>query len=317
MSTENDPTQSGGTESNPANNPRNAAMAQIASQAHALVAEDLQGFDEATGEIQQREEAQEPQEQQDAAEPAEAVEQAAPAEPAKPKMLTIMVDGQAIEVEESRIVEAGKRTLQKDTAADRRLQEAARERADAERIRKQAAADAEYIRQVAQQHGIELQAPSTDAPQQQRQATPAIDPAAFDAIIENKLYDREAHRAADKFREDFPEIASDPNLMQIAAMMEQRRLETAARLGEPAGDPFVAYRKHGEAVREWLKQRTVPATPAAASDKQERKRTITAVPAASARAPAPAAPKTLSVSEQIEQMRIKRMSGRTQFNAIR
>lgn len=317
MSIENDdPTQQGGTESNPAINPRNAAMAQIASQAHALVADDLQAFDESTGEVQARTEAEKPE----PVETEESTTEEAPAvaEPAKPKMLTIVVDGQSIEVEESRIVEAGKRTLQKDTAADRRMQEASKARVEAEQIRKQAQADADYVRQIAQQHGIELQAPSSDAPQQPQQSTPALDPAAIEAILENKLYNREAQRAAMKFHEDFPEIASDPNLMQMAAMMEQRRLETAARLGEPAGDPFTAYRKHGEAVRDWLKQRTVPTTPASSSsDKQERKRTITAVPASSARAPAPATQKPLSVSEQIEQMRVKRQSGRGQFNAIR
>jgi len=98
--------------------------------------------------------------------------------------------------------------------------------------------------------------------------------------------------------------------MNIAASMEQQRLDTATALGESFGDPFEAYRKHGEAVKDWLKARAGTPVQPAVIDKQERKRTITAIPAVNARAPAPAAPKVLSTAEQIEAMRESRMRGR-------
>jgi hypothetical protein len=317
-----DPTQQGGTEEvtpNPAENPRNAVMAQIASQAAASVADEMSSFDETTGEIHAPEQGTE---QQQAAAPTEthddgAADPAPAAEAAKPRMVSIVVDGQTIEVDEARIVEAGKRTLQKDHAADRRLQEAARERQQAQAMRQQVEQQAAYVRQVAQQHGIELQAPSSDAPQQQPQAT-QVDPDALKGFVKSLVYNERAETAADQFWREFPDIAGDPYLRQMAASLENERLATAAAVGEPLGDPYAAYRKHGETIRDWLKQRTAPAAAATAStDKVDRKRTITVAPAANARAPAPTAPKVLSVSEQIEQMRQRRQSGRTVFNQIR
>ena len=285
-----DPTQQGGQET--PQNPRAAAMQQIAARVHEQLAPEFADFDEESGQIT-------PREEQDAGAP-ETPEQspqveAAEEPPPAPKMLTIIVDGQPIEVEESRILEAGKRTLQKDHAADKRLQEAAQ-------LRRY------YETQIAQ-----LQRPSTqDAPAQAQPASApqaiAIDPATLDTYLENKMYARDAQKAAEKFIEDFPEIAGDPHLMALAARLEQQRIETAAALGEGLGNPFHAYRKHGEAVMEWLQKRTgsVPVQ----TDKQDRKRTIQAIPAVNARAPAPKEERPMTNAEKIEQMRQQRLQGR-------
>ncbi len=295
---DNDPTLQGGQQ----NNPRNAALQQIANRVHEQTAPDMADFDEESGQITAREvEAMdETIAQAESGQAGDAPTVAEPSASTAPKMLTIIVDGQPIEVEETRIIEAGKRTLQKDNAADKRLQEAAQLKRYYEQQLTQM--------QRASQADPEHQAPSHDAPQQQPSAI-AIDPATLERYLENKLYARDAQKAAAKFVEDFPEIAGDPHLMAMAARLEQQRLDTATALGESYGDPFEAYRKHGESVTKWLQERT--GKPAAgATDKQERKRTITAIPAVNARAPAPTEEKVLTVAEKIEQMRQQRLTGR-------
>jgi hypothetical protein len=47
-----------------------------------------------------------------------------PADPPAPEMVTIKVDGIEVQVEKSKVYEAGQKALQKESAADRRLQEA-------------------------------------------------------------------------------------------------------------------------------------------------------------------------------------------------
>jgi len=312
MPPEIDPTQQGGQEEEikPTANPRNAAMAEIAKNAHASVQGELASFDEDTGEIQKEEKQEEPvQAQQEEESPKEAVE-AKKEDLPPPKMVTIVVDGQPIEVEESRIIEAGKRTLQKDHAADRRLQEAAQAKRQAEQLLQQA-------QRLSNPDAVKPEpTPSQDASQPAHQP---LDEVSLDTLLERKLYMRDAGKAAEKFWKDFPEIASDPHLRSIAINLENRRLETAAALGESYGDPFDAYQKHGEEIKKWLAERAGTAQAPAVqtmADKKDAKRTITTVQAASAKPPAPKEPKVLTTSELIEQMRENRGKGR-QFQVQR
>ncbi len=306
MPPEIDPTQQGGQEDiKPTINPRNAAMAQIAASAHENVKGELAGFNEDTGEVEQT--------PQEAAAPAPAAEQQenasapaqAPAEaPAAPRMLTIIVDGQPIEVEESRILEAGKRTLQKDHAADRRLQEAVQTKRQADELFARA-------QRLSNPDAENQQTPSQDASHQPAQRQ-EFDPAALATYVDNQLYMRDAEKAAAKFWKDFPDIASDPYLKGMAINLENQRLTTATALGERFGDPAEAYQKHGETIKKWLAERTGQTAPVQTmAEKKEAKRTITAIPAVNAKAPAPAAPKVLTNSELIEQMRESRGKGRT------
>lgn len=292
----------GGAEPTPTPTPslRLSAEEQIAARVNDAQAADFHGFDETTGEIDAAPIA--------AAPPAPAEpevgdadpEPGAAPEPAAQRMVAIVVDGQTIEVEESRILEAGKRTLQKDHAADRRLQEAANTKRQAEELLRQA-------QQLSIPDAARQAAPSQDAPQQpQPQPATSFTPEMLETVLENKLYMRDATKAAAKFREDFPDIAADPHLMSMAANMEQQRLNTATALGESYGDPFEAYRKHGEAVQKWVQKFTGAAPAPATQDKADRKRTITAIPAANARAPAPQPPKELTVSQIIEEERKSR-----------
>lgn len=279
-----DPTQTGGAP-DPKLNPRNAAMAQIAGQVDARQAEDLQDFDEETGEIKPKAEGKpNTTPAQDDVRPMEVEPEPAPVK----EMDTIIVDGQSLEVEKSRIYEAGKRTLQKESAADKRLQEANEMLARAKAFTR------------ASPDPAQQPAPSQDAPHTQ---AIGLDPTQLDTFLENKLYMRDANKAAAKFKEDFPDIVSDPFLGQMAAQLEQKRLDEATALGESFGDPFEAYRKHGETVREWLAKRTGQPAPV---DKQERKRTITAVPSTSARAPQPKEDVPKTTSQIIEEQRLAR-----------
>lgn len=296
--TDNDPTQQGGQpEFTPGHATRESMMEEIAARAANVPADEpiAEVEDEPVAEVA----SEEPEQQAD--------EPEATAEEPAPRMVQIVVHGQTIEVAEDKIIEAGKRTLQKESAADKRLQEA-------ERIRRDALALMDRARGVAQ---VE---PSQDAPLTEAQPATRDDPAALDVLLEQKLYMRDAQKAANNFRKEFADIAGDPYLMQIAANLEQERLDHAAAIGEPFGDPEEAYRKHGESIRKWLKERAPAVATTPTTDRQalaERKRTITTVPAATARArpSAPARPQT--VSEIIEAERLARLNGRPLPNFAR
>jgi hypothetical protein len=210
-------------------------------------------------------------------------------------MVSIVVHGQTIEVPEDKILEAGRRTLQKETAADRLLQDAAEKKRQAEALLQQA-------RKLSLQGDAEA-TPQGEQPKQQTAG--ALDEATLDQKLEIKLFHRDAQRAARVFEQEFPDIANDPVLRGYAAQLEDERLAHAMAVGEPIGDPIDAYRKHGETVRKWLQERT-GIKPAVPQDKQEKKRTITAVSAANAKPPAPKDDKPPTVSETIEAMRQSR-----------
>jgi hypothetical protein len=296
-----DPTQQGGPELQPAHAGRNAALAEIAKRAHEEIAPDLKAFNEATGEIAQDEPKSEPEPQAQAEEPEQQEEAPVEAKPAA-KMVQIVVHGQTIEVPEDKIIEAGRRTLQKESAADKLLQQAAEKERQAEAMLRQA----QQRLSGQQPDATQQQAPSSDAP--------PFDPnqlvTAVSGVVSQNL---RLERAREVFDSEFPEIASDPVLLGYAARLEQDRLDHAAAVGEPLGDPVAAYRKHGETVRKWLQERTGN-KPAVPQDKQERKRTITSVQAANARAPAPQEKKPMTTSEIIEQQRLARRGRQIQPN---
>jgi hypothetical protein len=258
----------------------------IAAKVQAEQAPDFQAFDEDTGEVQPRDEqgrfaSPEP------SEPAPAAEQEPPAptpspEPVEPpKTHKVKVLGQEEEVPIDELI----RNYQKGRAADIKLQEASRKLREAD----------EYVARTRSSPDTAQHqpAPSQDAPQ----ALTLED-------IRVALYNEKATDAGDQFREDFPEIAADPYLMDMAARLEEQRLSTAKDLGEPVGDPKKAYRAHGEAIRKWLAQYKPADT--TNQDKLEAKRTITAIPAANARAPVPKADRPQTTSEIIEEMRQNR-----------
>jgi hypothetical protein len=284
-------------------NPRNAAIAEVAKNAHAIHSEELQDVDFANDKILDKAN-KEPVSKAEVIEDPPAIITHVQ-EPEK-RLVTIVVDGQRIEVDESKIIEAGKRTLQKESAADRRLAEAN-----------------EYLRrvkaQVSQDPGQTqtIEEPPQGVPQSAQQST-VLDTTAIENMLENRLYLREASKAADQFKDEFQDIASDPFLMQLAAQLEDQRLAEARALGEPFGDPVKAYKAHGEKLREWAKSKgIVQATSVTSEDKIERKRQIVAVPGTSAKQATTKETKPLEGSALIDAMREARKAGRSVSRAGR
>jgi ribosomal protein S30 len=301
-----DPTQTGGQEEEKTN-PRDTLRLQmedaIAAKVHEAEKPDTAALDvDENGDLQyQRDEKGRfaPKEEEPVAveadkAPVEVVADApAPVVVPEVRKVKVKIYGQEEEVDLEKLIEHGKRDYQKDRAADIKLQEAARR-----------------LRQIEEYEARVMRAPSQDAPQQD--ATPQQDAPkeTDDERTERIVYNRETLRAREDFDTKFPEIASDQFLMNMAAQLEQQRLDTARALGEPFGDPFKAYREHGETIRKWIKQFQPAQTVVTSEEKAERKRTIVAVPAASAKAPAPKEEKPQTASEIIAEMAAARKAGR-------
>lgn len=302
-------TQTGAEGLQPAHTGRNAALAQIAKTVNDSYSEDMSAFNEATGEILPKEqpavEAQAPEVEQQQGQSDENQTQQS-GEPPEEDVQTILVQGQSVQVKKSQVWDAGVRTLQKEATADKRLQEAT------EMLRQAQA----YTANLRQQHqpsqdtGATQPLPEQDAANRsgnpsQTQATPDIR-----ALVKHELWLTNAETAAQRFRKDFKDIADDPMLMRLAAQLEDERLATAANTGESLGDPWEAYKKHGETLRARFGKPQTTATPAVSEDRLERKRSTTTVVGSGARMQPTSTPKPLTPSEIIEQQRLARQRGR-------
>lgn len=310
-------TQSGADSLQPAHSGRNAALAQIAKAVDQSYQEDLNPFDETSGQIlpkagqPEQQEQQATQETQAAAEEdGEQQEEQQEAQQSAPQaqddIETIVVDGKQVQVKRSQLIDAGRRTLQKEEAAAKRLEEATA-------TLRQAQA---YAAQLRQQHqpssdagGFSQSPSSEDATNRSGAQTQAIPQQELGTLVRHELWLANAETAAQRFRSEFKDIAEDPLLMRLAGQLEDERLALAASTGAPLGDPWEAYKKHGETIRERFgKPQT--AKPAASEDRLERKRSTTTVVGSGARAQ-PSQPKQpLSTSEIIEQQRLARQRGR-------
>lgn len=304
-------TQTGAESLQPAHSGRNAALAQIASAVNASYQEDLASFDETSGQIlpkQAEKPVQPAQETQAAAEEGEQEEeqqepqQAAPQTTAKPEedLETIVVDGQQVQVKRSQLIDAGRRTLQKEEAAAKRLEEATA-------TLRQAQAYAAQLRQQYQPSsdaGNDSQSPSSDATNRSgAQAIPVED---IRTLVRHEQWLANAETAAQRFKTEFKDIAEDPLLMRLAGQLEDERLAQAAQSGAPLGDPWEAYRKHGETIRARFLKTNQSVQPAVSEDRVERKRSTTTVVGAGARMQASQPQKPLTTSEIIEQQRLAR-----------
>lgn len=299
--TQDNATQTGAESLQPAHAGRNAALAQIAKQVDAGYQEDLAQFDEASGKILPKQEAQAEPEQNEPAQQEEQQEQEAAPQP-KPEedLETIVVDGQQIQVKRAQLFDAGRRTLQKEATADRRLQEAT------ETLR-QAQAYAAQLRQQyqpSQDAGYFSQSPSSDATN--RSGEPQATQESIRALVRHEQWLANAETAAQRFTKEFKDIVDDPLLMRLAAQLEDERLAQAAATGTPLGDPWEAYKGHAEKIRARFGKPQV-AQAAVSEDRVERKRSTTTVVGAGARMQSAQPQKPLTTSEQIEQMRIRRM----------
>lgn len=295
-------TQTGADNLQPAHAGRNAALAQIAKAVDASYQEDMNRFDETTGVIEEKEkQAQTAETQQEEQEEQQQETQEAKPEAKEDDLETIVVQGQKVQVNKSQLLDAGRRTLQKESTADKRLQEATE-------MHRQAQA---YLASLKQQHqpssdaDAQNQSPSSDATNEAGAQRPATQDQ-IRALVRQEQWLANAETAAQRFMSEFKDIAEDPMLMRLASHLEDERIAQAKSEGIPLGDPWEAYKKHGETIRTRFGKPQVEKA-AVSEDRVERKRSTTTVVGAGARMQASQPQKPLSTSEQIEKMRIARM----------
>lgn len=283
-----DATQQGADEEiKPSVNPRDAAIAQMAQSVHETMhAPDMHDFNEDTGEVIPRDDKGRFAPKQEAVEEApqeeNALEAAPEPEPETPqeKRFKVKVYGQEQEVPESELIQG-----YQISAAARRQLEAAN------------AAKRQYEEALAK-IGQTVRAPEAENNLQQEVGRPAIPPVeVISAIVRHEV---EQNEAVAQFKRDYSDIARDPVLYREAIAREDQRLWRVKNGIEPEKPLVEALKEHGEAIRKW---KAGIATPAASADKLAKKASVTNVPSASVRAPAPPQQKPLTLSEQIEQMR--------------
>lgn len=271
---------------------------------------------------------------------ADAAAAAAPgAAPAK--KIKIKVDGVEQEVDEAAVLEAGRRALQKETAADKRLEEATRVGAEAKRLHEQAL---ELIKTAAR-GGEPAPASGTEASPPQGGKPPALTDEILTATVKAIQYgDEAAAKEALKnlvatmatsgqseeltqaqvvelldFREarqwvegEFKDLFADERMRRLFSTEE--RTMRAAGDGRPYRE---VYKDIGEKLREWktsLAPAPTPApapapaptpapAPAARTDANARKTTLVTVTQAGARQPTSTPTKEPTPSQVVDQMR--------------
>lgn len=248
-----------------------------------------------------------------------------------PKKIKIKVDGQEQEVDESAVLEAGMRTLQKESAADKRLEEATKARDEAERLRKTvedtiARAGAPAAKAKTDQEMIVAKEGLRDIVKQIQYGTP--DEAAG-ALVEygnkmaslgqaGRLTETELHnildlREAQRYvKAEYADVMGDANLKDLFVIQVNKKL--AAGDGRPYQE---ICKETGDALRAWKAPAKADPTAAAAAAAaaggsraaaQQRKVSTVSIPAAAARQQAassePKAPP--SNAELVEQARKSR-----------
>lgn len=113
-----------------------------------------------------------------------------------------------------------------------------------------------------------------------------------------KRFEQERGEAAGTFADKYPDLADDPELFE---MTDRKTIEIQAR--NPSWSPSQIIDAAAGTVRDWFNGKT---TPSANSDKLDAKRQQTTVRGGSARSIPRPAPKPLSRSQYVEELRIKR-----------
>lgn len=221
-------------------------------------------------------------------------------------LVTIKVDGVMQQVPREKIYEAGLRAVQKESSADRRLEEATRLLREVEqRIAPQPVQNTpppqawdEEIIAYALAHGTEEQ--KAEAVRQirggrQEMATPDQIANNVEARILDKV---DFQSSAEWFQTNYKDIVSDPYLLQLASLQEDHMRANGDK--RPRKE---LYAEIGDGLRK-LKGGGVPVT--TLEEKRTQKAGITNLPAASARKTTPQAPAAKTPSQIIEEMRTKR-----------
>jgi hypothetical protein len=240
-------------------------------------------------------------------------------EPEAPKKYKGKVDGQEVEFDEAKVIEEGLKALQKDSAADRRLEEASRLLREAQ----------ETINRAAQARTDATHADSTAAPSKDGSpiAEDALAKAAHAVQYGSEAEARDAlaglveaaaskgktlthtdvlelldYRDARKWAEtEYKDVLGDPKLRTLFVSTEREK--RAAGDGRPYRD---LYQDIGNGLREWAKGIAPTPAPSGTGTREEvkaRKTTVVSVPTAAARQTPPQEPKVPTPSETILKMR--------------
>lgn len=280
--------------------PRNAMLAEIAAKAKeerdrelADNGHEVVDTSKAPKEVKEEEKAEEEADEEVSAETddKEVVEEKKP----EPDFVEIKVDGEIRKVEKEKIVDAGIRALQKESTADKRLEEATRLLREVQT--KYAAPQADSPSQwddetveYAIQHGDEQQKAYAEQLKKERQA------AIPDQIAARVMSQIEAKSAAEWFANEFKDIVEDPYLFRLAVEAENDALKAGDT--RPHKERF---KQFGETLRAW---KGGSSTQDGLAQKQEHKaQKVVSLQTASVKKSAPQEPKPKTTSDKIEEMR--------------
>ena len=253
-------------------------------------------------------------------EPDQVEQQLVEPEPAPVQKYKVKVDGQELEVPIEDLV----RTYQKNTAADRRLEEAARILRESQELAAKEVAPVqnlpvvdEDIHAVAAKMLAHMYEGNQEAAQEDLvklismpkggdQPTPqqAIDPDQLtDYVLNRMAYDA----ALKRVETDYPDILADPNLKALASMQINQQVEN----GIPRSDAMISvadslYKSLGKTPTG--RQQTAPPQ---RSTRQENKERLDPVPSASAAAVAPVSPMEANNPSALIQEMANRRLGQT------
>jgi hypothetical protein len=221
-------------------------------------------------------------------------------ESVKPATIRLKIDGEEREVSQDELIEYGKRAMQKELAADKRLEEATRLLNEARQQTtpqpsKDAAptVDAGMVKAI--QYGTEEEAAQALSDLMGRgKATPEQ----IDNVVSQKVAAILTQKEiSTRFTTEFAEIAQDDDLYGIAAMKVQRRLDA----GEP--NTWDTYAAVGKELSEKYGKPKEPEVPQTMEEKQAKKSTVTVIKSASAKPAGPKEDKPETVADVLQEMR--------------
>ena len=282
------------------NSARNEALESISERAREERDKELAANDhpvvDTSGKEDPKEEKEEENGLQEEAKASEEVKEE-PKEEAKPETVKIKVDGEEREVPKDKILEAGVRAMQKESAADKRLEEATRllREVQTKYVAPQTeAAPPQWDDQTinyALQHGDEDQkAYAAKLWMERQQATPNI--------IKAQIMDEiEGNNATEWFASEYSDIVKDPYLLRLAVEAENDALRNGDT--RPRKE---RYKQFGDDLRAWKGGTTQTLT-----DKQTKKsENVISLPTASVKREAQTEEKPKTASDIIEDMRKSR-----------
>lgn len=278
------------------NTERNDALARIAEAARK----------ERDGEI---EDGKEDEEDGEATEPDQPEEKEPVVEKKEeaPELVTVRVDGNDMQVPKSQILDFGVRAYQKETVADKRLEEAVRIKREAEEYAAQVKASTD---QVLMADDIDLARRIREGSEEEaaeaikilkgrEQATPEQIAHVVETRVRNQV---NLERDFEWFKTEFKDIVGDPHLKALADAEDARMI--AAGDTRPDRERWA---EAGKVVRDKLTEwRGGVAQPAISEEKREKKKTITNIQAANIRKPPAETSKPKTQADIIEEMRKRR-----------